>query len=47
MPFKSQAQFKKFLLLEKQNKLPTGTTRKWLAETKNFKKLPKHKKKNK
>lgn len=46
MPFKSKAQMKKFMILEKEGKLPLGTTRKWLSETKNFKKLPAHKKKN-
>lgn len=43
-PFKSKAQFDKFLQLEREGKLKTGTTRKWLKETKNFKRLPKRKK---
>lgn len=47
MPFKSQAQIAKFRSLEKQGKLPPGTTAKWLKHTKNVKKLPKRKKKRK
>ena len=43
-PFQSKAQISKFLILEKSGKIPTGTTRKWLSETPNLKKLPKHKK---
>lgn len=45
MPFKSKAQVKKFAILEKEGKLPKGTTKKWAAETPSMKKLPKKKKK--
>jgi hypothetical protein len=33
MPFKSEAQRKKFILLEKEGKLAKGTVEKWSAET--------------
>lgn len=33
MPFKSEAQRKKFRELEAQGKLPPGTTEKWESET--------------
>lgn len=42
MPFKSQAQRAKFYELEKEGKLPKGTTAYWEEETKKagIKKLP-------
>ncbi len=47
MPFKSKAQMIKFAYLEKEGKLPKGTTRAWLAETPSISKLPKKVKKKK
>ena len=40
MPFKSKAQMRKFFEMEKQGKLPKGTSKEWAHETKNIKKLP-------
>lgn len=40
MPFKSQAQMKKFRILEDEGKIPKGTTDKWLEETSNPHSLP-------
>ena len=40
MPFHSKKQMKKFFVLEDQGELPKGTSKKWLKETKNAKKLP-------
>ena len=45
MPFKSQAQMRKFASLEKEGKLPSGTFNKWKGETKDVSKLPERKKK--
>jgi hypothetical protein len=44
MPFKSEAQRKKFKALEAEGKLPLGTTAKWEEETKKqgLKKLPEY-----
>ncbi len=41
MPFKSQAQMKKFFAMEARGEIPKGTSRKWADETPNMKALPK------
>lgn len=46
-PFRSKAQIKKFEVLEKEGKLPKGTTSQWVHETKNINRLPEHKRKKK
>ena len=40
MPFRSKAQHRKFIIMEKSGDIPEGTTAQWMKETKNFKKLP-------
>lgn len=45
MPFQSKAQMRKIAALERQGKLPKGTTRKWARKTKCTKCLPERKKK--
>ena len=47
MPFRSQAQARKFRVLEKQGKLPKGTSDQWAKETPDIKKLPKRVKRRK
>lgn len=47
MPYRSKAQVRKFAVLEKQGKLPKGTTKAWAKETPNMKKLPNKVKKGK
>ena len=47
MPFLSKKQMKKFSVLEDQGELPKGTSKKWLKETKDTKKLPEKVKKEK
>ena len=42
MPFKSQAQAKKFRVMESQGEIPKGTSDKWAHETKSIKSLPEH-----
>lgn len=46
MPFKSQAQRKKFYEMAEQGKIPNAVVQKWESETPDWKKLPKrlHKK---
>lgn len=40
MPFKSEAQRKKFIQLEREGKLAKGTTSRWESETPSDKPLP-------
>jgi len=42
MPFKSQAQWKRFFAMEQRGKLPKGTAERWAKKTKiPFRQLPK------
>ncbi len=45
-PFKSKAQARKFAVLAGQGKISMATFREWSNATKNYKRLPEHKKKN-
>ena len=40
MPFKSKSQMRKFFAMESSGEIPKGTTKEWLKETPNVKKLP-------
>ena len=45
MPFSSKAQARKFAVMAGQGKISMKTFREWSNETKNYDKLPEHKKK--
>ncbi len=47
MPYKSQAQMRKFFAMEKRGELKKGTAERWAKHTPNIKKLPKRVKKSK
>jgi len=40
MPFKSKSQIRKFFIMEEQGRLPKGTIKRWIKETRNIKNLP-------
>lgn len=47
MPYESKAQAKKFRVLEQEGKLKPGTASRWAHETRNLKRLPEHKRRQK